>query len=150
MFFSFFLSLSLFFFSFLLTLFYFNVFFFISYDLFISLKQQPTADGEYIIGQPMEEFPRGNYNKVPFMLGTVDQEALIFLYTALPGGLTPKQYREIIEFVFQADAPKVLKMYPVADNVTDARPQFTLLGTDYVCFISALFYIMYFLFLFIY
>jgi len=98
----------------------------------VFMPWQPTADGTYITGQPMIEFPAGRYNRVPFMLGTVDQEALIFLYTALPNGLTPKQYREIIYFVFRGAAPKVLKMYPVAENVTDARPQFTVLGTDYI------------------
>jgi cholinesterase len=99
----------------------------------VFMPWQPTADGELITGQPMIEFPKGNYNRVPFMLGNVDQEGLLFIYTALPKGLTPAQYRQIVTYVFGLrHAKTVLDMYPVPEGATDARPQLSVLGTDYI------------------
>ena len=48
----------------------------------------------------MVEFPKGNYTRVPFLLGNVDQEGLLFIYTAVTTPLAPQLYRKILDLVF--------------------------------------------------
>jgi len=94
---------------------------------------QPMVDGQVIPMQPMDAISSGNYNHVPFITGTVNDEALMFIYSAFTTPVSYEDYLALITVIFGTEAPRVLAKYPVpADQKNDTRPTITKLGTDYI------------------
>lgn len=93
---------------------------------------QPYVDGKVISGQPMELFKTGKYHQVPFMVGNVQDEGWLFIFSVFTSNLTGVEYKAIVDFVFLSDAAKVLTLYPPPPKGEDARPTLAVLGTDYI------------------
>jgi len=93
---------------------------------------QPFVDGTIITGDPITAFPKGEYNKVPMMLGNVNDEGWIFIFAALPNPMTALEYRTLLDYIFKDQAKNVLSLYPAPTGGADARPMLATLGTDYI------------------
>jgi len=95
---------------------------------------QPFVDGVLIPDQPLNAFATGNYNtEVPFLCGTVAEEALMFIYQAFPKPVTYAEYIAILGIIFGPVAEQVLAQYPVSPSqYSDTRPVMSVLGTDYI------------------
>jgi carboxylesterase type B len=75
----------------------------------------------------------GSFNKVPVMIGTVSEEALLFIYKADPNKkINDAEYIAALGYLFTSDAAKVLVEYPPTPIVGDKRPALGVLGTDYI------------------
>lgn len=93
---------------------------------------EPWVDGQVLAGQPLELLPKGQFNKVPVMLGSVNNEGTMFVYGALPA-LDGAEYLTALEYIFGAAlTPTVHKMYPTLAPGLDNRAQLSQLLTDYV------------------
>mmetsp|Transcript_126485 Transcript_126485/g.188742 ORF Transcript_126485/g.188742 Transcript_126485/m.188742 type:complete len:548 (+) Transcript_126485:38-1681(+) len=94
---------------------------------------QPMVDGQLIPMQPMSAISSGNYNHVPFITGTVDNEAVMFIYSAFVDPVPYDDYLALVGLIFGPMAPRVLKEYPVpASQMNDTRPTICELGTAYI------------------
>lgn len=94
---------------------------------------QPFVDGDLIPQQPREALNTGNYNHVPFMAGTVNDEGRMFIYEAFKDPLPYEEYVAIIGIIFTDDAPKVLNQFPVPDDQkNDTRDFMSTIGTQYI------------------
>jgi len=94
---------------------------------------QPMVDGQLIPMQPMDALATGNYNHVPFITGTVDNEAVMFIYSAFLDPVPYADYVALVGLIFGPVAPQVLKEYPVpASQMNDTRPTISELGTAYI------------------
>ncbi len=67
------------------------------------------------------------------MIGTVSEEALMFIYLADPTKkINDAEYVGALAYLFTSDAAKVLLEYPPKPVVGDKRPALGVLGTDYI------------------
>jgi carboxylesterase type B len=67
------------------------------------------------------------------MIGTVSEEALLFIYKADPNKkINDAEYIAALGYLFTSDAAKVLVEYPPTPIVGDKRPALGVLGTDYI------------------
>ncbi len=75
----------------------------------------------------------GSFNKVPVMIGTVSEEALMFVYLAAPTmQINDAEYIAAVTYLFTSDFTKVLLEYPPTPLFGDKRPALGALGTDYI------------------
>ena len=94
---------------------------------------QPMVDGDLIPMQPMDAIATGNYNKVPFVTGTVNNEGTMFIYSAFTDPVDYEEYLAIVGVIFGPVAPQVINEYPVPmDQRNDTRAVISALGTDYI------------------
>lgn len=94
---------------------------------------QPMVDGQLIPMQPMDAIRTGNYQKVPFITGTVDNEAVMFIYSAFVDPVPYADFLALIGLIFGPVAPQVLNEYPVPnDQKNDTRPIISEIGTAYI------------------
>lgn len=91
----------------------------------------PYADGTIIPDQPLAGYAKGNYNPVPVIMGTVQDEGVLFIYSGFPRPVTLTQYEEILVLVFKQHAAQVYSMYPCT-TPDDCRPIMSDLGTAYI------------------
>jgi len=103
-------------------------------DLF--MPWSPTAGTDLITVQPLWAFQKGNYLDVPYMIGTVANEGVEFVWMAYPNGLTREQVDQILLVMLGVDdAVRIRAHYPMPDNVTDYRGYLSWIATDglFVC-----------------
>lgn len=94
---------------------------------------QPMVDGKVIPMQPMDAIRTGNYQKVPFISGTVDNEAVMFIYSAFVDPVPYDDFLALIGLIFGPVAPQVLNEYSVPqDQRNDTRPTISAIGTAYI------------------
>lgn len=95
---------------------------------------EPWVDGEVLAGQPLVLLQQGLWNRVPVMLGSVNNEGTMFAYAVFHSALSDVDYRALLHVIFGEQlAPQVLQMYPPAPPpAADCRPQLSQLLTDYV------------------
>jgi len=94
---------------------------------------QPMVDGVLIPEQPTTAFAKGNFNRVPFMAGSVTDEALLFINEAFTKPVSYDEFVAVIGLIFGPVAPKVLAQYPIApEQMNDTRSVMSSLGTDYI------------------
>jgi len=94
---------------------------------------QPMVDGDLIPMQPMDAISSGNYDHVPFITGTVNNEGVMFIYSAFPNPVPYEEYLALVGVIFGPVAPKVLQKYPVPmSQRNDTRNVISQLGTDYI------------------
>jgi carboxylesterase type B len=83
--------------------------------------------------QPIVAFQRGLYQKIPIMLGSVSEEAYIFIFMADANPLTDLEYGGTLLGIFGLrQAAKVAVMYPPTPIIGDKRPALARLGTDLI------------------
>ncbi len=72
----------------------------------------PTVDGVLIPEHPVARIRSGAQHKVPLIVGTVANEASLFLPHLAPPVTTPAAYQELVARRFGAEAPAVLALAP--------------------------------------
>lgn len=77
----------------------------------------PTVDGGFIPEQPRHLFDRGEFNRVPYILGSNSDEGTLFLLGTAPVE-SEEAYEELVEARFGDRASEVLELYPVSDFET--------------------------------
>jgi len=93
----------------------------------------PVVDGTVVPEQPWDATLAGKFNKVPFILGTVEDEGVMFIDSAFPNPMDTLEYNAFIDVVFTKNATKVKEMYPIPPyEAKDTRPVVSVMGTDYI------------------
>ena len=100
--------------------------------IYIFYPWTPTIDGNIVPGQPVNLFPKGQFNHVPMILGNVHDEAWMFIWEVQPLPIPSVEYYAILEGLFGSNAPAVEKLYPVSPLEKDTRPQLNNVITDYL------------------
>jgi carboxylesterase type B len=100
--------------------------------IYIFYPWTPTIDGNNVPGQPVNLFPKGAFNRVPFILGNVHDEAWMFIWEVQPLPVPSVEYYAILVALFGDNAPAVEKLYPVSPFDKDTRPQLNNVITDYL------------------
>eukprot|EP01132_Coremiostelium_polycephalum_P002541 gene2541-3144_t len=95
------------------------------------LPWTPTVDGADIIDQPLTLFSKGLFYDIPLMIGTVSEEALLFIYQAATKNVSELDYEVVLDLVFLKNAGQVNQKYP-PNGPVDNRPILSTLGTDYI------------------
>lgn len=93
----------------------------------------PTIDGHDVPLQFIDAVAEGKYHRMPVMLGTTSEEALLFIYMASNNKtVSDAAYLLFVSAIFRFNAPKVLAQYPPKPIIGDKRPQLSILGSDYI------------------
>jgi para-nitrobenzyl esterase len=94
----------------------------------------PMVDGVEVPDQPRELYRRGQFSRVPLIIGVNGDEGWTFVDRSFPGGLNASQYESVIRDEFGMDAAAVLTLYPASDFVTpkDALARVTA-DVEFVC-----------------
>jgi len=96
------------------------------------LPWMPTIDGGEIPTDPFTAIAAGNFSRVPILLGTVQEEALLFIYEAWGSNLTFIDYEALLLGVFGLEFANVSSYYPANVSSDDQRPVLSVLGTEYI------------------
>jgi len=95
------------------------------------LPWTPTVGGSDILDQPYSLIQKNQFYDVPLIVGTVSEEALLFIYQAATKNVTGFEYEVVLDLIFTKNAEKVNQWYP-ANMTSDNRPNLSVLGTDYI------------------
>jgi carboxylesterase type B len=105
----------------------------ILHPLQLFLPWTPVINGIEFSDDMWTAVSSGSFNKVPLLIGTVSEEALMFVYLAAPDmKINDAEYIAALGYLFTSDAAKVLIEYPPTPIVGDKRPALGALGTDYI------------------
>lgn len=75
---------------------------------------RPSVDGGFLPDQPRAIYDRGDYARVPYILGSNSDEGTLFLLGAGPVE-TEEEYEALVEARYGSRADEVLALYPVSD-----------------------------------
>eukprot|EP00029_Vermamoeba_vermiformis_P012182 TRINITY_DN69_c0_g1_i1.p1 TRINITY_DN69_c0_g1~~TRINITY_DN69_c0_g1_i1.p1 ORF type:complete len:524 (-),score=111.34 TRINITY_DN69_c0_g1_i1:32-1603(-) len=105
----------------------------ILHPLQLFMPWTPVINGIDFTNDMWTAVSSGNFNKVPLLIGTVSEEALMFVYLAAPNmKINDAEYIAAVGYLFTSDSPKVLLEYPPTPVFGDKRPALGALGTDYI------------------
>jgi carboxylesterase type B len=90
----------------------------------------PIIDGKEILEEPLVALRKGSFNKVPMMLGSLSEEAIMFVYLALDNPLNTLKYDGILTALFTTKVFAVHALYPAQHQ--DKRVDLSVLGTDLI------------------
>lgn len=97
-------------------------------DLF--LPWTPTVGTDLFSSQPLFAFQEGQLRDIPFIIGTVKDEARSFIYAAYPNPVDKDKAREIMALLIGPEnAAKVLVHYPMGRETTDYRDYLVTIST---------------------
>jgi acetylcholinesterase/cholinesterase len=93
----------------------------------------PVVDGVLVDGQPITLFSQGKFNRIPIMLGNVEEEALLFIWEVFLNPVDKAGYIASIDAVYGSNSAAVLSYYPPTPyNWTDYRYIMNQVGTDWI------------------
>lgn len=93
----------------------------------------PSVDGDDITEQPFNLFSKGDFAQVPIIIGTVSEEAVLYINMGWPNPVLRAEYMAVVKLVFRDNATEILDLYPPIEGPdADQRPNMFALGTDYV------------------
>ncbi|EAL65873.1 hypothetical protein DDB_G0283087 [Dictyostelium discoideum AX4] len=96
------------------------------------LPWTPTIGIDDITDQPLNLILKGDFYDVPTIVGTVSEEALLFIYQASPKNVSETDYKLAIDLIF-LDKENVIEInYPPFTNGSDNRPVLSTLGTNFI------------------
>jgi para-nitrobenzyl esterase len=78
----------------------------------------PVVDGVELPEQPRDLFRRGQFSRIPSIVGVNGDEGWTFVDRSFPSGLTAAQYESTLRTEFGMDANAVLGLYPAAAYAT--------------------------------
>jgi para-nitrobenzyl esterase len=94
----------------------------------------PIVDGLEIPDQPRELYRRGEFNRVPLIIGVQGDEGWIYVYRSFPTGLSTSDYAAAVTREFGFDGLAILERYPTAQYATPKDALARLAGdAEYVC-----------------
>lgn len=91
----------------------------------------PFVDGNIVPHEPIYAIQNNKLRHVPTMIGTVTEEAKIFVYEAWGKPLPPWEYIAILFATYPTHLDQMLKRYPYG-TADDCRDVLTKLGTDFI------------------
>ncbi|EGC40157.1 hypothetical protein DICPUDRAFT_146986 [Dictyostelium purpureum] len=95
------------------------------------LPWTPTIGLDDITEQPLTLFEKGDFYDVPMIVGTVSEEALLFIYQASPKNVSATSYKLAIDLIFLDHEHTIEENYPPIKD-QDNRPVLSVLGTNYI------------------
>ncbi|EGG13274.1 putative cholinesterase [Cavenderia fasciculata] len=107
----------------------FNVF----HPLLTFLPWTPVVDGDIIPDQPLALLEKGQFNKVPTMIGTVHDEALIFV-ASISEHISELEFRAgLVDIFGLGNSIDIAKQYSsYINSSTDYMLLLSTIGTDYI------------------
>jgi hypothetical protein len=96
---------------------------------------EPWIDGDVIKGQLLEIekwIGQEKFPLKPFMIGSLTEECVIYIYSAWTKPVPAKEYVEVIVGAMKQDSLKVLGRYPPQFNNTDQRVAMSTVSTQWV------------------
>lgn len=90
----------------------------------------PFVDGDIVPEEPINAIVNNRVRRVPTMIGTVSEEARVYVYEAWGKPLAPAEYIAVLFATYPSHLDQMLAMYPA--NQTDSRDILTKLGTDFI------------------
>lgn len=99
-----------------------------------AVQWSPIVDGLEIPDQPRELYRRGQFVRVPLIIGVNKDEGWTFVDRSFPVGLDTLQYENVVRTEFGSDAAAVLQQYPANafPSPKDALSQLTG-DAEYAC-----------------
>lgn len=91
----------------------------------------PFVDGKIVPYEPVDAIQNNRIRKVPTMIGTVSEEARIFVYEAWGKVLNPEEYIAVLFATYPSHLDAMLQKYPTS-KTGDNRDILTKLGTDFI------------------
>ncbi|XP_078619577.1 crystal protein-like [Branchiostoma floridae x Branchiostoma japonicum] len=97
----------------------------------IFLQWGPTVDGDVLPRQTVDSFAKGQFQKKPFIIGTVGEEAVLYIYLAITKPM-PKLELDAAALAFlHGKGPAALREYN-PPQTSDYRPFLSQAVTDWV------------------
>jgi para-nitrobenzyl esterase len=94
----------------------------------------PVVDGREIPDQPRDLYRRGQFTRVPVMVGTNADEGWTFVERSFPGAVDSVQYDQTVRREFGLDANAVLATYPLTAFATPKDALARLIAdVEFVC-----------------
>jgi para-nitrobenzyl esterase len=94
----------------------------------------PVVDGLEVPDQPRELYRRGQFSRMPVIVGTTRDEGWTFVDRSFPAGLDALQYDRAVRTEFGMDADAVLGLYPATMFPTAKDALARLTGdVEFVC-----------------
>ncbi|MGQ0737316.1 MAG: carboxylesterase/lipase family protein, partial [Acidobacteriota bacterium] len=98
------------------------------------VEWRPSVDGVEIPDQPRALYRRGQFSRVPIIIGVNGDEGWTFVDRSFPAGLDAVQYDRAVRGEFGMDADAILRLYPAVAFPTPKDALARLTGdADYVC-----------------
>jgi para-nitrobenzyl esterase len=98
------------------------------------VEWKPVIDGYELPDQPRELYRRGQFSRVPLIIGVNADEGWTYVDRSFPAGLDALQYERTVRSEFGMDADAVLRMYPAGAFATPKDALARLTGdAEYVC-----------------
>ncbi|KAL4229427.1 hypothetical protein ACF0H5_012465 [Mactra antiquata] len=91
----------------------------------------PFVDGKIVPYEPIDAIQKGRIRNVPTIIGTVSEEARIFVYEAWGKPLTTAEYAAVMLATYPTHMPEILLKYPPS-KTGDSRDVLTKVGTDFI------------------
>jgi carboxylesterase type B len=91
----------------------------------------PVIDNLIIHGQLIDMIPNITFPLKPLMIGSVTEDALLFIYEAWTKPVTPVEYIEAAVASFRLDTLKVIEHFP-PEGAGDQRPLLSKIATQWV------------------
>ncbi|GAM26595.1 hypothetical protein SAMD00019534_097700 [Acytostelium subglobosum LB1] len=101
------------------------------HPLFAFLPWTPIVDGKLILDQPLAMLEKGNFNKVPVLMGTVQEEALIFI-ASVSTNINSLEYHAALVDIFGRYSIGIDELYKPLVNGSNYEGLMTTIGTDYI------------------
>lgn len=94
----------------------------------------PHVDGVELTADPLTMMQRGQYSKVPLIIGHVLQEGWLFIFDAFTKPVSKAEAYLLIDFMFHGnELPEHLfDIYPLPENTTDLRPWVSWIASDFI------------------
>lgn len=91
----------------------------------------PLVDGDVVPMEPVDAIQNNKVLNIPIMVGSLTEEARIFVYLAWGKPLTVAEFIAVMFATYPNHLNQLLKMYPPV-GLTDTRDLLTRVGTDFI------------------
>ncbi|CAH1248653.1 NLGN4X [Branchiostoma lanceolatum] len=91
----------------------------------------PTVDGDVLPRQTLDSFAKGKFQRKPFIIGTVSEEAFLYIYQAFSNPVSKFELYEAALAFLRGKGPAVLHEYN-PPQASDYRPFLSHAVTDWV------------------
>eukprot|EP00762_Andalucia_godoyi_P002625 ANDGO_03382.mRNA.1 Crystal protein len=106
-----------------------------NFSLSYALYYSPVVDGSNVMGQPVDLFEQGKFQKMPILMGTNADEGIMFSFGGFAHHLPDIAYDALIKVIFESKYDLVIKQYPSCKwdwTLEDCRGTLAVLITDYL------------------
>ncbi|XP_078576608.1 crystal protein-like [Branchiostoma floridae x Branchiostoma japonicum] len=95
------------------------------------LQWGPTVDGDVLPRQTVDSFAKGQFQGKPFIIGTVAEEAILFIYLAISKPMSKVELDEATLAFLHGKGPAAVREYN-PPQTSDYRPFLSQVVTDWV------------------